>query len=153
MNKPKHNKYVFKDLSETTYNTYFNAYSQAKRYGIRGVYVWASGAGVLGIVKEVMKGKVIQYGKEKLAFLLLNTFAYVTTPVVCMVTNVTTVVKIAKSVHSISAFVFECVEDSSNLTMLPLDLILFGQPVPVGVKSRFDAIGNFSEIFSFIKED
>ena len=48
-------------------------------------------------------------------------------------TNSTNVIKWAGRVHSASAFMFECVEDSSNLVFLPFDLVLFDQPILVGI--------------------
>ena len=144
--RPHRHKYFFSHLDNTTYAQYMKTYSRAKCFGVRGLYGWATTTGCLDLVKNVVKGQVIQYGKEKLAVVLICVSAYVTSPVVCMVTNVTRVVQIVQKVHSICAFVYECFEDSSNLMFLPIDLALFGQAVPLGKNGRFDIIGNFSAI-------
>lgn len=145
--RPTHKRYVFHALNDATYHTYMNAYSKSKRLGIRGVYAWASGVGVYGVFKDAVKGTVVQYGKEKFAVFALMAAGYIQSPVVCFLSNATTVVNGARRVHSICAFAFECIEDSGNLVFICLDVALFGQPVPVGNKHRFDIIGNFTNIF------
>ena len=74
-----------------------------------------SGAGVLGIVTDVGKGIVIDYGKRKFAAVCINVGAYIFSPAVVVFTNASKIVNILKSVHSSAAFCFECVEDSTNL--------------------------------------
>ena len=59
-------------------------------------------------------------------------------PAVVVFTNASKIVKISKSVHSTAAFCFECVEDSTNLAFLPIDLALFGQPIAIGGSNRFN---------------
>jgi hypothetical protein len=145
--KPQHSKYMFSNLDADTYRSYVEVYSTAKRYGLRGIYAWASGVGILGIVKDLIKGKIIRHGKKKLVLVIFNTAGYVLSPLVCVLTNVSYVVNGAKRVHSICGFVFECLEDSANLSYLPIDLFLFGQPVTIKDKHRFDFFDKFSNIF------
>jgi hypothetical protein len=63
----------------------------------------------------------------------------------CCLTNATKIGNVAKSVHSCAAFCFECVEDSTNLAFLPIDLALFGQPISVGANNHFNLFGNHSD--------
>ena len=101
-----------------------------------------SGAGVLGVVTDVGKGVVIDYGKRKFAAVCINAGAYILSPAVVVFTNASKIVAVSKSIHSSAAFYFECVEDSTNLAFLPIDLALFGQPIPVGASNRFNLFGN-----------
>lgn len=55
------------------------------------------------------------------------------------------IVNISKSVHSTAAFCFECVEDSTHLAFVPIDLALFGQPIPIGTSNRFNLFGNHTD--------
>lgn len=64
---------------------------------------------------------------------------------VVVFTNVSKIVNISKSVHSCAAFCFECVEYSTNLAFLPIDLALFGQPIPIGASNRFNLFGNHTD--------
>lgn len=142
-NKPSsHNRFAFRNLNSTQYNTYVQQYSKAKAGGIRCVYCWMSGTGVMGIITDVGKGIVIDYGKRKLAAVCINAGAYVFTPAVVVFTNATKIVNISKSIHSMAAFFFEYVEDSTNLAFLPLDMTLFGQPIPIGASNRFNLFTN-----------
>ena len=136
--KPAHGRFAFRSLNSTQYKKYAQQYSKAKAGGIRCVYGWASGAGVLGIVTDLSKGVVIDYSKRKFAAVCINACAYIISPAIVVFTNASKIVKISKSVHSTAAFCFECAEDSTNLAFLPLDLVLFGQPIPIGGSNRFN---------------
>jgi len=143
--KPGHNRYAFSHLNSTQYTTYCRQYSRAKAGGIRCVYVWMSGTGVIGVAKDLGKGIVIDYGKRKFAAVCINAGAYILSPAIVVFTNATKIVKISKSIHSTAAFCFECVEDLTNLAFLPLDLALFGQPIPIGKANRFNLFDNSSD--------
>ena len=143
--KPEHRRFAFRDLNSTQYKTYVKQYSKAKAGGIRCVYAWASGAGALGIVKDVGKGIVIDYGKRKFAALCLNTGASIFSLAVVVFTNASKLGNASKSIHSAAAFCLECVEDSSNLVFLPIDLALFGQPIPIGAPNRFNLLSNHTD--------
>jgi hypothetical protein len=136
--KPMHRRFAFSNLNSTQYKTYAQQYSRAKAGGIRCVYGWMSAAGVMGVVNDVGKGIVIDYGKRKFAAVCINAGAYILSPAVVVFTNASKFVNISKSIHSTAAFCFECVEDSTNLAFLPLDLALFGQPIPIGASNRFN---------------
>lgn len=143
--KPNHNKFAFANLSPSQYKTYAKQYSKAKAGGIRYVYGWMSVTGVISVITDVSKGIVVDYGKRKFAIVFLNAGAYVLSPAVAIFTNASKLVKILKNLHSTAAFVFECVEDSTNLAFVPLDLILFGQPIPVGTLNRFNLFTNHTD--------
>jgi hypothetical protein len=145
--KPPHTKYALKNLNETQYKIYAKQYSCVKAGGIRAVYGWAGGLGLWGVAKDVTKGVVIDYGKRKLAAVCINAGAYVISPAVVVFTNASKIVNISKAIHSTAAFCFECVEDSSNLVFLPLDMAFFGQPIPIGAPNRFNL---FAEKLDFL---
>ena len=144
--KPMHRRFAFSNLNSTQYKTYAKQYSNAKAGGIRCVYAWMSGAGVLGVATDVGQGIIINYDKRKFAAVCINAGAYILSPAVIVVfTNVSKVVKISKSIHSTTAFCFECVEDSTNLAFIPIDLALFGQPIPIGALNRFNLFSNHTD--------
>jgi hypothetical protein len=61
-----------------------------------------------------------------------------------LITNSTKVIGVATQVHSLISFGAECLEDSGNLLLLPLDMTLFGQSIPVGDADRFNMM-NFKK--------
>jgi len=143
--KPGHRRFAFSNLNSTQYKTYAQQYSKAKAGGIRCVYGWMSGTGVVGIVTDVGKGVVIDYGKRKFAAVCINAGAYILSPAVVVFTNASKIVNVSKSIHSTAAFCFECVEDSTNLAFLPIDMALFGQPIPIGASNRFNLFSNHTD--------
>jgi hypothetical protein len=54
----------------------------------------------------------------------------------------------AKRVHSAISYCAECAEDFSNLAFLPIDLALFGQPIPIGDNNRFILFGNDTDFLA-----
>jgi hypothetical protein len=42
----------------------------------------------------------------------------------------------------------EAIEDSSQLPFLPLDVALFGQPIPANKEGRFSSWSNITDIIS-----
>lgn len=97
-----------------------------------------SGAGLMEVVTDLGKGIVIDYGKRKFAAVCINAGAYTLSPAVVVFTNASKTVNISKSIHSTASFCFECIEDSTNIAFLPIDIALFGQPIPVGGPKRFN---------------
>ena len=71
---------------------------------------------------------------------------YVCAPVIIVITNATRVVKSCKLVYTIVGYVMEAVEDASHIPFLPLDLALFGQPVPANKDGRFSSWSNIKDI-------
>lgn len=144
--KPEHRRFAFRNLNLTQYKTYAQQYSKAKAGGIRCIYSWASGTGVVSIIRDVGKGVVIDYGKRKFAAICINAGVYILSPAVVVLTNASKIVNISKSVHSIAAFCFESIEDSTNLAFLPIDMALFGQPIPIGASNRFNLFSNILDV-------
>ena len=56
-------------------------------------------------------------------------------PAIVFITNSTKIVQNAKRIHTLVAYTTECVEDSANLAYLPIDILLFGQPIQVDLTS------------------
>lgn len=146
--KPTHNKFILRDLNESKYIKCAESYSFAKRRGIRSIYAWSTGMGICGVVNDAVKGTFVQYGKEKLALVCINSAVWFTTPCVAVLTNTSKVLKRIKQAHSISAFIFECFEDGGNVMLLPFDMAIFGQPIPVGDKNRFNILSNSTDFFN-----
>ena len=135
--KPSHRRYALHNVTNELYISYATSYSCAKRYGMRGIYAWSTGTGLWGVAREAAKGTVLQYGKRKLAIVVLGVCGWVSAPAVAVFTNATVIVNTAKRVHCGISYLAECAEDCSNLAFLPIDLAIFGQPIPIGSNNRF----------------
>ena len=144
--KPPHNRYVLNCLDNATYVKYVNVYSGCKRWGVRGIYTFLGGTGLWGIAKEVAQGSVVQYGKRRLATTVIGGATYICAPAVAVITNATRVVKSCKIVYTSIGYVIEAAEDASHVPFLPLDLVLFGQPVPANKDGRFSSWSNITDI-------
>lgn len=144
--KPPHNRYALSCLDNETYVKYANAYSGCKRWGVRGIYIFLGGTGLWGVAKEVAQGSVVQYGKRRLAVVVISGASYICAPAVAVITNATRVVKSCKVVYTTIGYVMEAVEDASQVSFLPLDLVLFGQPVPANKDGRFSSWSNITDI-------
>ena len=92
--KPAHGRFAFRSVNSPQYKIYARQYSKAKAGGIRCVYVWMSGAGVMGIVRDLGKGVVIDYGKRKLAAVCINAGAYILSPAIVVFTNASKIVNV-----------------------------------------------------------
>jgi len=144
--KPPHNKYALNCLDNGTYVKYANVYSVCKCWGVRGIYTFIGGTGLWGVAKEVLQGCVVQYGKRRLATVVIGGAAYVCAPAVAVITNATRVVKCCKVVYTSVGYVMEALEDASHIPFLPLDIALFGQPVPANKEGRFSSWSNITDI-------
>ena len=139
--KPPHNLYALACLDNTTYVKYADVYSGCKRWGVRGIYVFLGGTGLWGIAK----GCLVQYGKRRLATIVIGGATYICAPAVAVITNSTRVVKTCKVVYTTISYVIEAGEDASHVPFLPLDLVLFGQPVPANKEGRFNSWSNITD--------
>ena len=140
--KPPHNRYALSCLDNATYVKYATVYSGCKRWGVRGIYTFLGGTGLLGVAKEVAQGTVVQYGKRRLATVVIGSATYFCAPAVAVITNSTRVVKTCKIVYTSVGYVIEAIEDASHVPFLPLDFALFGQPVPANKDGRFSSWSN-----------
>lgn len=143
--KPSHNRYLLATCEEDQYGKLVCRYQKAKKYGIRAVFSYLSGAEIYQIVGEIGKGALRTWGRKKVGTVAIVVMGWVSGPVAMSFTNATKVVKTAKRLHSIASFVIEIAEDSSNLSYLPLDLIFFGQPIPIGETNRFNILTNATD--------
>ena len=147
--KPNHKKFILRNLDDGQYSRYAKSYSRSKRYGMRGIYCFLTGTELYEVVKETLKGTVVQYGKRRLAGVVVSFSAYICTPAVAVITNSTKVVKVCKRIHTAVSYVGEAGEDMSNLSFLPVDMLVFGQPIPIDKKGRFDLLSNSSDPLDF----
>ena len=67
--KPKHGKYLFKNLTLDQYVKYARQYSKARRTGIQAVYGWCANLGVVNIIKDETKNIIFDWSKKKLTSL------------------------------------------------------------------------------------
>ncbi len=144
--KPPHNRYALCRLDNETYVKYTIAYSGCKRWGVRGVYVFLGGTDLFGVAKEVAKGAVVQYGKCRIATVVIGGATYICSFTIAVITNSTRVVKSCKLVYTSVGYVMEAIEDASQVPFLPLDLALFGQPIPANIDGRFSSWSNITYI-------
>ena len=92
------------------------------------------------------QGTFVQYGKRRLATVVIGGASYICAPAVAVITNATRVMKSCKVVYTSVGYVMEAVEDASHVPFLPLDLALFGQPVPANKDSRYSSWSNITDI-------
>lgn len=88
----------------------------------------------------------MQYGKRRLATVVIGGATYICAPAVAVIKNATRVVKFCKIVYTSVGYVIEAVENASHVPFLPLDLVLFGQPVPANEDGRFSSWSNITDI-------
>lgn len=144
--KPPHHRYALRFLDNDCYVKYATVYSGCKRWGVRGIYAFLGGTGLWGIVEDIGKGTFIQYGKRRLATVVIGGASYICAPAVAVITNVTAVVKTCKCIYTGIGYVMEACEDASHVPFLPLDLVLFGQPIPANQAGRFSSWSNITDI-------
>ena len=146
MIKPPHNAYALNCLDSNVYEKYANVYSGCKRWGVRGIYMFLGGTGLWGVVKEITQGTLVQYGKRRIAGFVIGSASYICSPAVAVVTNASKVIKSCKVVYVGLGYVIEAFEDASHVPFLPLDLLLFGQPVPANKDGRFSSWDNITDL-------
>ena len=150
MRKPAGKNYFSHTLSRKDYNERARTYAAAKRTVICNVYAWATGVGIGTIIKAYIKGEikshVREYAWNTCTLILESTAIFLIVPVgiSSFCTKAKWLVSKAQKVYSIGLAVYEYMEDSTSLLFAPLDVALFGQPIPVREKSHFDfLIGDF----------
>lgn len=144
--KPPYHYYVLNGLGEDSYTKYANVYANAKRWGVKGIYAFLGGTGLVGVLKELAQGTVVQYGKRRLATVVVAACGYVAAPSVAVITNSTRVVKSCKVIYTSIGYVMEAFEDASHITFLPLDLALFGQPIPANKEGRYSSWSDIKDL-------
>lgn len=135
---PTHKRYLLKDCDNWTYYSVATKYSNAKKYGFRAAVAVVTGSGIKDITVEVIKDSVKMCGRQKIGSFIVGTCTYIASPALALVTNFTKIVKTAKTAHACVAYIAEILEDTSNFVWLPLDLAIFGQPVPMSKDGKFN---------------
>jgi hypothetical protein len=105
-------------------------YRIAKRYGIKAAWGVVTGSGILQLAKEVAKGKIVKQGKRKVGSLILLGCSHVGLGAVPLITNSTKIIKYAKKAHSVTSCIYRCAHDASEVPLIALDFMLFGEYVP-----------------------
>lgn len=82
-------------------------YQKAKKYKIRAVVGYLSGAEIYQIVGEIGKGALPTWGRQKAATVATIIVGWVSGPIAIGFTNATKVVRTAKRVHTLAAFLIE----------------------------------------------
>lgn len=144
--KPPHNKFLLQCLDDIIYSKYANLYAHCKKWGVRGVYAFVTSTGLYGVAKEVAQGTIVQYGKRRLSFVVIGAASYISAPALAVITNATRVVKTCKVIYVGVGYIAEAVEDASQLSFLPLDMVLFGQPIPANQGGRFSSWSNITDL-------
>ena len=146
ISKPPHNRYILSCLDNSTYLKYATVYSSCKRWGVRGIYAFLGGTGLWGVMKEVAQGNLVQYGKRRIATVVIGGATYICAPAVALLTKGTRLVKTCQVVYTAIGYLMEACEDASHLPFLPIDGTLFGQPVPANKEGRFSSWSKITTI-------
>jgi hypothetical protein len=144
--KPPHNRFLLSACDEDQYSKLAARYQKAKKYGTRAAVGVLTGAEIYQIVGEISKGALRTWGRQKAATVATILIGWVSGPVAIGFTNGTKVVRTAKAVHTAAAFMIEVAEDTANLSYLPLDMLFFGQAIPMGENNRFNILTNMTDL-------
>ena len=127
-------------------------YRVAKRYGIKAAWGVVTGAGILELGKEVIKGEIINRSREKIGALLILASAHVGIGSIQLVTNSTKILKYAQKAHSVTSCIYRCAHDASEVPLVALDFLVFGEYVPSCPNDGYqlmnvssDALSNFDD--------
>jgi hypothetical protein len=105
-------------------------YRNAKKFGIRSAWAVVSGVGIIELTSEMVRGQVVHYGKKKIGTLLLLTCTHFGVASIPLITNSTKVIKYAKKIHSVSGSIYRCAHDITEVPLIALDFLVFGEYVP-----------------------
>jgi hypothetical protein len=144
--KPTHNSYILHTCSENEYRRIVCGYQKAKKFGFRTTVGYLIGQNIGLIAYEIGKGQIRYYARRKVGCALISGISWVAGPIGPMVTNSTKVIKGLRIAHSCVSFGFEVCEDISCAWMLPIDLVVFGQPIPIGNEGRFNVMSKSLDI-------
>ena len=105
-------------------------YRIAKNYGIKAAWGVVTGGGVLQLATEVAKGEVIKHGKQKVGSLIVLGCTHVGLGALPLITNSTKVIKYVGRAHSVTSCIYRCAHDASEVPLVALDFLIFGEYVP-----------------------
>jgi hypothetical protein len=125
-------------------------YRVAKKYGIRAAWGAVTGSGLLEIGKEVVKGQVVHHGKERIGGLILLGCSHIGLGALPLVTNSTKILKYAKKAHSFTSCVYRCAHDASEVPLVALDFLVFGEYVPTCPKDGYQLFSVPTDGFSIL---
>lgn len=148
ISKPFHNRYILNCVDNCTYGRYAEVYSGCKRWGVRAIYAFLSVTGLVGRGKGVVKGNIVQYGKRRIAIVVIGSASYICAPAIAIITNATKVVRTSKLFYTTIGYVAEALEEASHVPFLPIDVLLFGQPVPANIEKRFSSWSNMTDLIN-----
>lgn len=145
--KPPHNKYLLRNVDEEIYIKYYHGYAKAKKTGFRSAVGFLSGQGICTIAWELGKGQIICYGKKRLGYAIVGGLSWLAGPIMPIITNSTKALKVARFAHRTASEVMEISENGCCAFLLGVDMVVFGQGVPVGDTGRFNIMDNCTDIF------
>ncbi len=118
-------------------------YRVAKKYGIKAAWGAVTGSGVLELGKEALKGEVLTRGRKKIGSLLLLGCTHIGCgAAIPLVTNSTRIVGYAKKAHSVTSCIYRCAHDASEVPLVALDFLVFGEYVPSCPDDGYQLLGN-----------
>lgn len=82
------------------------------------------------VVKEVSKGEIIHHGKRKIGALILLGCSHIGLGALTLVTNSTKIIKFTQAAHSVTSAIYRCAHDASEVPLIALDFMIFGEYVP-----------------------
>lgn len=136
--RPYHDYYLLRSVNESTYSVIISGYKTVKRRGIRALWGLTSAYEIYDFLYGVAKEEVIRISKRHVVMGIWGTCAYGCSAIVPNFTIAPGVLKIANYTHSVTSYCFEKAEDCSNVCWLPMDMLLFGQRIPIGDPGRFN---------------
>ncbi len=119
-------------------------YRTAKQYGIKMAWGVVTGSGILHLSYEVAKGEILKHGKQKAGSLILLGCTHVGLGAIPLITNSTKVIKYAMRAHSLTACIYRCAHDASEVPLVALDFLLFGEYVPSCPNDGYSLYNNVS---------
>jgi len=122
----------------------FNGYSQAKKFGFRSAVGYLSGQNIVQIFYDLGKGQLVYWGKRRIGYAIVSYIGWVAAPIMPIITNSTKVVRVANFTHRVTSEIFQISENGACAWLYPIDLLVFGQPVPLGSEGRFNIISTVS---------
>jgi hypothetical protein len=146
--KPSHNRYILYTCSENEYRRIVSGYQKAKKFGFRTTIGYLSGQNIGLIGYEICKGQIQYYARRKVGYAIISGVSWVAGPIAPMITNSTKVIKVLRIAHSCVSVGFEVFEDMSCAWMFPIDLAVFGQPIPIGNEGRFNIMSKSLDVLA-----
>lgn len=146
ISKPPRKKYLFAHLDEVEYRVQVARYQKCKKLGFRSVTAYLSGQGIVNLGWEIGKGQIKYYARRKFGVMATGAVSWIAGPIASMITNSTKVLKALKICHNTVSFCLETAEDVSCAWMAPIDMVCFGQLIPVGDENRFNIMTNSLDI-------